>query len=137
MQLELEDNKKVKNTLLVDEQKEKVTLGKEKNQKETIAKQLTQKEGTLKKQIAQKQAQAKKLDKMIQDIIRKEIQLATEIGDLGIFWDGDERSEAIIARLEAITEGSTYPYTTNKGDDYENCIKFISVEQFNEFIKQC
>ena len=71
------------------------------------------------------------------DIIRKEIQLATEIGDLGIFWDGDERSEAIIARLEAITEGSTYPYTTNKGDDYENCIKFISVEQFNEFIKQC
>jgi septal ring factor EnvC (AmiA/AmiB activator) len=74
--LELEDNKKVKNTLLVDEQKEKVTLGKEKNQKESIAKQLTQKEGSLKKQIAQKQAQAKKLDKMIQDIIKKEIDAA-------------------------------------------------------------
>ncbi len=74
--LELEDNKKVKNTLLVDEQKEKVTLGKEKNQKESIAKQLTQKEGSLKKQIAQKQAQAKKLDRMIQDIIRKEIEAA-------------------------------------------------------------
>ncbi len=74
--LELEDNKKVKNTLLVDEQKEKVTLGKEKNQKETIAKQLSVKEGTLKKQIAQKQAQAKKLDRMIQDIIKREIEAA-------------------------------------------------------------
>lgn len=71
------------------------------------------------------------------DIIRKEIQSVPEIGDLGIFWDGDERSKAIIARLEAITEESTYPYITNKGDDYENCIKFIDVEQFSEFIKQC
>lgn len=74
--LELEDNKKVKNTLLVDEQKEKVTLGKEKNQKETMAKQLSAKEGSLKKQIAQKQSQAKKLDRMIQDIIKKEIEAA-------------------------------------------------------------
>jgi septal ring factor EnvC (AmiA/AmiB activator) len=74
--LELEDNKKVKNTLLVDEQKEKVTLGKEKNQKESIAKQLSVKEGSLKKQIAQKQTQAKKLDRMIQDIIKREIEAA-------------------------------------------------------------
>lgn len=74
--IELEDNKKVKNTLLVDEQNEKVILGKEKSQQETIAKQLSAKEQTLKKQIAQKQAQAKKLDRMIEDIIRKEIEAA-------------------------------------------------------------
>lgn len=74
--IELEDNKKVKNTLLVDEQNEKVILGKEKNQQETIAKQLSVKEQSLKKQIAQKQAQAKKLDRMIEDIIRKEIEAA-------------------------------------------------------------
>ena len=70
-------------------------------------------------------------------IIKKEIQSESEIGDLGIFWDGDERNEAIVAKLEKITERSTYPFTTNKGDDYENCIKFISVEQFTDFIKEC
>jgi septal ring factor EnvC (AmiA/AmiB activator) len=74
--LELEDNKKVKNILLIDEQKEKVTLGKEKSQKESVAKQLSVKEGSLKKQIAQKQTQAKKLDRMIQDIIKREIEAA-------------------------------------------------------------
>ncbi len=74
--LELEDDKKDKNVLLVDEQNEKVILGKEKNQKETIAKQLSVKESTLKKQIANKQAQAKKLDRMIEDIIRKEMEAA-------------------------------------------------------------
>ena len=41
--IELEDNKKVKNTLLVDEQNEKVILGKEKNQQETIASNYQQK----------------------------------------------------------------------------------------------
>ncbi len=74
--LELESDKKVKNGLLIEEQQEKVTLGKEKSQQENMAKQLTAKEQKLKTQIAQKQQQSKKLDKLIQDVIRKEIAAA-------------------------------------------------------------
>ncbi len=72
----LESNKKVKNGLLVEEQKEKVTLGKEKDQQQQMANQLSVKESKLKKQLADKQAQARKMDRMIQDIIRKEIESA-------------------------------------------------------------
>ncbi len=73
---DLESNKKVKSGLLQEEQKEKVTLSKEKEQQLKMASQLTAKESSLKKQISDKQLQARKMDRMIQDIIRKEIEAA-------------------------------------------------------------
>src|SRR5690606_4500990 len=56
--------------------REKVTLGKEKDQQQKMANDLQAKEKTLKKQLADKQAQSKKLDRAIQDIIRREIEAA-------------------------------------------------------------
>ncbi len=73
---ELEVNKKAKNGLLIEEQEEKVTLGKEKSQQEKMAKQLSAKESTLRKQLQAKQAQQRKLDNQIQAIIKKEIEAA-------------------------------------------------------------
>lgn len=73
---ELEVNKKEKNGLLVEEQEEKVTLGKEKSQQEKMAKQLSAKESTLRKQLQAKQAQSRKLDNQIQAIIKREIEAA-------------------------------------------------------------
>ncbi len=73
---ELEVNKKEKNGLLIEEQEEKVTLGKEKSQQEKMAKQLSAKESTLRKQLQAKQAQQRKLDNQIQAIIKKEIEAA-------------------------------------------------------------
>lgn len=73
---ELEVNKKEKNGLLVEEQAEKVTLGKEKNEQEKMAKHLSAKESTLRKQLQAKQAQSRKLDNQIQAIIKREIEAA-------------------------------------------------------------
>ena len=73
---ELEVNKKEKNGLLIEEQVEKVILGKEKSEQEKMAKQLSAKESTLRKQLQAKQAQSRKLDNQIQAIIKKEIEAA-------------------------------------------------------------
>ncbi len=118
--LELEDDKKDKSVLLVDEQQEKVILGKEKNQQETIAKQLTVKESTLKKQISAKQAQTKKLDRQIEDIIRKEIEAARKKAEADAkakgtkMPTGDKTSSSNLA-LTPEAQKLSNNFTSNKG----------------------
>lgn len=118
--LELEDDKKDKNVLLVDEQQEKVILGKEKNQQETIAKQLSAKESILKKQIATKQAQTKKLDRQIEDIIRKEIEASRKKAEAEAkakgtkMPTGDKTSSSNLA-LTPEAQKLSNNFTSNKG----------------------
>jgi septal ring factor EnvC (AmiA/AmiB activator) len=118
--LDLEDDKKDKSVLLVDEQQEKVILGKEKNQQETIAKQLTVKESTLKKQISAKQAQTKKLDRQIEDIIRKEIEAARKKAEADAkakgtkMPTGDKKSSSNLA-LTPEAQKLSNSFTSNKG----------------------
>lgn len=118
--LELEDDKKDKSVLLVDEQQEKVILGKEKSQQETIAKQLTVKESTLKKQISAKQAQTKKLDRQIEDIIRKEIEAARKKAEADAkakgtkMPTGDKTSSSNLA-LTPEAQKLSNNFTSNKG----------------------
>ena len=59
------------------------------------------------------------------------------IGDFGIFWDSDDKSEAVINVLDAIdsAEDCKYPYQIKNGTWYENFTPFVSEEHFKEFIK--
>lgn len=73
---ELNHNKQQKNVLLVDQVKEKRTLGSEQNNQLEVVKTLTSQEKKLKKDLAQKQRDAQKLDRAIRDAIDREIALA-------------------------------------------------------------
>jgi len=70
--VELDKNKKEKNTLLADQEKQKATLGKEKNDQDQVLKDLSHNQRQLKQQIAEKQRKARALDRMIIIAIRKD-----------------------------------------------------------------
>lgn len=70
----LDKNKKEKNSLLADQEKEKQTLGSEKNSKTRVLSNLTKQEKSLKQQLDKKQREAATLAKAIQTAIRKEIE---------------------------------------------------------------
>jgi murein hydrolase activator len=72
--VELDQNKQQKNHLLTDQQNEKQTLGKEKNNQSKVLTGLSQQEKELKKEITQKQKETAKLNKAIQNAIRREIE---------------------------------------------------------------
>jgi len=57
-----------------------------------------------------------------------------KVGDLCILWDNN-KSNAIIGKLTSIDK-SAFPYGVAFILDYKNCIKFESMEQYNEFIKE-
>ncbi len=71
--VELDRNKKSKNNLLHDQEKEKVTLGKEKNNKSVQLGKLTKQEKQLKQQVSQKQKEVAKLNRSINAAINREI----------------------------------------------------------------
>ncbi len=73
---ELKTKKQLKSGLLTEEQKEKKTLGLEKEDKTKIAVVLQSKEQQLKKDLKEKQAAQARLNRAIEDIIRREIDLA-------------------------------------------------------------
>ncbi len=73
---ELKNKKQQKSGLLTEEQKQKKTLGIEKEDKTKIATVLQSKEQVLKKDLKEKQAAQAKLNRAIEDIIRKEIENA-------------------------------------------------------------
>ena len=73
---ELKTKKQQKSGLLTEEQKEKKTLGLEKEDKTKIAVVLQSKEQQLKKDLKEKQAAQARLNRAIEDIIRREIDLA-------------------------------------------------------------
>ncbi|UKJ08284.1 murein hydrolase activator EnvC family protein [Solitalea lacus] len=103
--MELSTNKKEKNTLLVEEQKEKATLTKEKVKQTEVVGQLQSREKALRQEIAKKQREAQKLNKAIQDIIRREIEIARRKA---------EEEARRKAEAEAKAKGSTAPVEAAK-----------------------
>lgn len=84
----LDNNKKEKSTLLMDQISEKQTLGKDKIQQAKILTTLTKQQKNLQQQLAKKQKEASALNNAIQAAIRKEIL-------------AEQRKAAERARLEA------------------------------------
>jgi len=76
---QLDQNKREKNHLLLDQLSEKQTLGKDKDQQSKILTTLTQKEKTLQQQLSKKQKEARDLNNAIQAAIRKEILTAQRL----------------------------------------------------------
>ncbi|MCO4293142.1 peptidoglycan DD-metalloendopeptidase family protein [Solitalea sp. MAHUQ-68] len=103
--MELNTDKKDKNTLLGEEQKEKVTLTKEKQKQTQVVGQLQSREKNLRQEIAKKQREAQKLNKAIQDIIRREIEAARKKA---------EEEARRKAEAEAKAKGTTAPTATPK-----------------------
>ncbi|HEY2582001.1 MAG TPA: peptidoglycan DD-metalloendopeptidase family protein [Mucilaginibacter sp.] len=74
--VELDKNKADKNNLLLDQEKEKATLGKEKNSQIQVVAELSQHEGELKQQQKDLQRKIAKTNKAIANAIQREIEEA-------------------------------------------------------------
>ncbi len=70
---ELDKTKEEKHTLLVDQEKEKATLGQERSNQLKVVKDLTKQGGALQQQQRELQAQRARLNRKIQDAINREI----------------------------------------------------------------
>jgi septal ring factor EnvC (AmiA/AmiB activator) len=103
---ELDKNKQQKNTLLVDQQKEKETLGKEKNNQVKVVSDLSQHEGQLKKQQRDVQAKIAKTNREIGAAIRREIEEAQRKAE------AEAREAARIAAAKAKAENKAAPVVT-------------------------
>ena len=64
----------------------------------------------------------------------KELKDKLVIGDLCIFWD-NTTSLAMVSVLKKISEDEEYPYIACTDVIYTNCTKYISKEQYLDFIK--
>lgn len=64
----------------------------------------------------------------------KQIEDILKVGDVCIFWNNDKK-EASISKLCEI-DNNENPYMDNSGLWFANAIKFESIEQYKEFIKQ-
>lgn len=71
--VELDRNKRSKNHLLEDEQKEKITLGKEKSNKSVQLSKLTKQEKRLRQELTRKQKEVAQLNRSINSAIKREI----------------------------------------------------------------
>ena len=94
---ELEHKKNEKTSLRNTEQKQKSTLEKEKKDQDKILVKLTDSEKKLKKDLADKQAAKKKLDRAIENLIKKEIEAA--------------RKKAVAAGKKNITNNNVFTLT--------------------------
>jgi septal ring factor EnvC (AmiA/AmiB activator) len=74
--LELEVRKNEKTSLRNNEQQEKSTLEKERKDQDKLMQNLTAREKKLRKELAEKQAAKKKLDRAIENLIKKEMDAA-------------------------------------------------------------
>ena len=94
---ELEHKKNEKTSLRNTEQKQKSTLEKEKKDQDKLLVKLTDSEKKLKKDLADKQAAKKKLDRAIENLIKKEIEAA--------------RKKAVAAGKKNITNNNVFTLT--------------------------
>jgi murein hydrolase activator len=94
---ELEQKKNEKTSLRNTEQKQKSTLEKEKKDQDKLLVKLTDREKKLKKDLAEKQAAKKKLDRAIENVIKKEIEAA--------------RKKAVAAGKKNITNNNVFTLT--------------------------
>lgn len=72
--VELDKNKREKSELLVSQEKEKQTLGKEKNSQSNVLNKLSKQEKQLRQEIGQKKRENDRLNRAIQQAIRREIE---------------------------------------------------------------
>ncbi|MBU0696197.1 MAG: peptidoglycan DD-metalloendopeptidase family protein [Bacteroidetes bacterium] len=96
---QLSKNKQDKDHLLVDQEKEKTTLGTAQNKQIKVVSSLTSQERRLKKDLAQKQRDAQKLNAAIRQAIQREIELARK--------QAEEEARAAAAKARA--EGREAP----------------------------
>ncbi|WP_295721337.1 peptidoglycan DD-metalloendopeptidase family protein [Mucilaginibacter sp.] len=100
---ELDRTKQEKSTLLVDQQKEKETLGKEKNSQVKVVKDLSQHEGQLKQQQRDVQNKIAKTNREIGAAIRREIEEAQRKAE------AEAKEAARIAAAKAKAENRPAP----------------------------
>nr|MBC7611803.1 peptidoglycan DD-metalloendopeptidase family protein [Pseudopedobacter sp.] len=96
---QLSKNKQDKDHLLVDQEKEKTTLGTAQNKQIKVVSSLTSQERKLKQDLAQKQRDAQKLNAAIRQAIKREIELARK--------QAEEEARAAAAKARA--EGREAP----------------------------
>lgn len=133
--VELENKKKQKNGLLTEEQKEKVTLSKEKLNQTNVAKTLQDKEKQLKKELREKQQAAQKLNKAIEDIIRREIEAARKKAEAEAKARGEKlppKGDPGSLTLTPEAQKLSADFTSNKGSLPWPVEKGIIVEGFGE-----
>ena len=112
---ELDKNKKEKNNLLVDQQKEKKTLGDEKNAQTQVVADLSKHEGQLKEQQQEVQRKITRTNREIASAIRREIEEARRKAEEAARAEARaaaarakaENKEAPAPRAHAITKKST------------------------------
>ncbi len=78
---ELGQNKKEKSDLLINQQKERYTLGKQKQNQSQVLRELTKQEKAYTQEISQKRRDAAALQRAIQDAIRREVEEAQRLAD--------------------------------------------------------
>jgi len=108
---ELDKNKKEKNTLLKDQEKEKATLGEEKNTQVKVVADLSKHEGLLKQQQQDVQRKIAKTNREINAAINREIaearRKAEEEARLATAKAKAENREVPVTKVKPITKNST------------------------------
>ncbi|HTH83514.1 MAG TPA: peptidoglycan DD-metalloendopeptidase family protein [Mucilaginibacter sp.] len=115
---ELDKTKDEKHSLLVDQQKEKETLGKEKNNQLVVVKDLSKHEGQIRDQLLDLQRQRAKLTRAINDAVRKEIEEA-------------RRKEEERARLAAKAEAAKAKAENREAPTVKPVVKKTNSEYLN------
>lgn len=69
------------------------------------------------------------------DFLQNDFKYIPTVGDLCVFWDNGNESEAIIAELTC-TDNSDYPFLSSTGSGYEKCVKFISDNQYKAILNE-
>lgn len=113
--VELDKTKEEKHKLLVEQEKEKATLGKEKKSTESVVKDLSKRGGVLQKQQKEAQARRRKIDREIDNVIRREIAEAARRAE------EKERAEAAAAaRARAGNKDAPAPKPVARRTDSQN-----------------
>jgi murein hydrolase activator len=105
--IELDHNKKEKTSLLGDQEKEKVTLGKEKNNKSKVLSGLSRQEKQLKQELTQKQKESVRLNRALTNAINREIEEARK--------RAEEEARAAAAKAKAENKEAPTAKPISKG----------------------
>lgn len=105
--IELDHNKKEKFSLLGDQEKEKVTLGKEKNNKSKVLSGLSRQEKKLKQELTQKQKESVRLNRALTNAINREIEEARK--------RAEEEARAAAAKAKAENKEAPVAKPISKG----------------------
>ena len=114
--VELDINKKEKTNLLIDQEKEKATLGKEKNQQAQVVVDLSKHAKQVKQETAQTQRKLAAIDRAINAAIRREIEEAKRREAERIA--AEEKAAAAKAKAENRTVAPTVKKPAKTTNDY-------------------